>query len=48
MDEIIDVFENFGLKVNEFKTDAILFRATRKKFDVPKVKIRGSEIQHSR
>lgn len=45
--EVIQVFANLGLRVNESKTDAILFRATRRKITVPGIKIGSVHIQPS-
>ena len=35
----IDIFSSFGLKVNKAKSDAILFRASSRKFDLPRIRL---------
>ena len=44
----IDIFTKFGLKVNESKTDAILFRASRRKIGPPKIRLGNCNIEPSR
>ena len=47
VDAIVEVFADFDLKINETKTDAILFRASCRKVTVPALRIGRAAIEPS-